>query len=127
MHAPRGPHMRVDVDISGHDRLAGDIDDLCAGGNVHLPLRADRDDPVVLHDDVALLNDLLAGAMHRQDARAAKRDRPLRLILRHIDHDVVPRCLVDRTGRRPSTRATESRTAVSAAARSYVNSEWPSA
>jgi hypothetical protein len=90
--------VRVNVDVAGQNRLARDVDDLGAGWNVDLPLRANGNDAVVLHDDIALLNDF--GALHRENAGATKHDRSLWLVLRNDDRDVAPSSCVDRRCRR---------------------------
>ena len=75
VQAPQVPHVRVRVHESGDDRLACDIDHGRALGHVPRPGRH-RHDAVVGHDDVRVLDDLVA--VHRDRARTAQHDRPPR-------------------------------------------------
>src|SRR5262249_10555999 len=94
--------VRVDVDVARNDGLPRNVDDLRARRDLHLALRTNGDHAVVLYHDVALWNDLLARAFHREDASAAQGDRSLRPVLRHGDDDVILRRFIDR----PPSRAT---------------------
>ena len=60
----------VGVDEARHDGLAAHVDDLRAVGDLHGPPGTHRLDAVVLDDDVAVLDDLVA--LHGDDARAAE-------------------------------------------------------
>ena len=116
VHAPRRPHVRVNVDIAGENRLAGDVDDLGTRRNVDFPLRTNGDDAVVLHDDIAL-GDHFVRTLHRENACAAQCDDTRRPIFRNNDVDVVTRRFVDRSGWRTATTTTTSAAAGACAAR----------
>src|SRR6185503_13781116 len=66
-------------------------------------LRPHRDNTIVSHDDVALRDHLVA--FHRDDPRPAQRYHTAGAILRHGDHHIVPRRLVDRLRRRTTATA----------------------
>ena len=83
MHAPAEPGVRVNVDESRNDRLAGDVDDSRALPGCSRCRAADGDDAIVGDDDVAVLDDLVA--LHRDDARATQHDRAARLVLSRRD------------------------------------------
>ena len=67
--------MRMDIDNSRHGGLARRIDDPGTPGDDHLPGGADSNDPVVLRDQIAFLDDLVA--LHRDDPGVTNRDLAL--------------------------------------------------
>ena len=73
MDAPARPHVRVGVDEPRDDGLAGHIDD--PGIRWGRPAGTDADDPLVLDDDIGVLDDL--GPAHGDHFGAAEHHRSL--------------------------------------------------
>src|SRR5262249_3319498 len=62
--------VRMDVNETGNDGFAGDVDDLGAGGHVDAAGFADGDNTVVFDDDIGVFKNVIA--MHGDDPRAAQ-------------------------------------------------------
>ena len=80
------PHVSMHIDKAGHDRRPRHIHNLCPRRYGDLSLRSERRDSVVGNNDIAPLEDL--APLHRDDARAAEDDRPLRPGARSLDSDL---------------------------------------
>ncbi len=92
--APGRPDVRVHVDQPRHDRLAGDVDRSHACRCLQLTAAADLLDPVVLDQDVAVLDRFRP--VHGQDPGAAQEHGAGRLRARRLDDHFHPSRLVRR-------------------------------
>src|SRR5690606_17883086 len=79
----------VHVHDAGHDRLAGGVDAVRAGGHLYAAGGADGGDAVALHDDRAALDDLVAA--HGDDARVFEGDGAGRPVGGRAETDVHAR------------------------------------
>src|SRR5262249_42797304 len=88
MYVAGRPHVGVNVDEAGDDRLAAHVNHLGAGGEGGFASarRPYLGDAVVGDDDVALLDHLIAAP--RDAARARQYDHAFRFGARGFDHDV---------------------------------------
>ena len=77
--------MVVRVDKAGHDRFAGDVEDLRTLRNRDGATRADCNDTAVFHNDIRVLDDLLS--LHRERASTTKYGDTLGQVTRCIQRD----------------------------------------
>ena len=59
--------MAVEIDDAGHNELAGEVDNLCAGGWFDVCSRANSCNPAVLDDHANVGNRGLAGAIDERE------------------------------------------------------------
>src|SRR5688572_8150263 len=83
MHTARA-QVCVRIDETGYDRASGHIDDARVA-SLHLAARADCDDAVVTHEDVAVLDDLVAA--HGDDACPTQQCGAAREVALSCDRD----------------------------------------